>query len=92
VLLALGWSGAHFDIAKRFMTLWRGALAAGENYLVTTPAPTPESLDPAAQPVRGNILPGLSSDAPSEGPADQKDPNVPQQSGVRSKLLSREPN
>jgi hypothetical protein len=92
VLLALGWSGAHFDIGKRFMNLWHSGLAAGENPVVTTPTPEPESFDPAAQTDRSNLSPGLSPDAPSEAPpeaaTDQKDP---QQSGVQSKLSSREP-
>jgi general secretion pathway protein A len=94
VLLALGWSGARFDIGKRFMKLWHSGFAAVENSLVPTPtaAPASESLDPAAQPVRGNFSPGLSSDAPSEAPTVQKNPGVPQQSRVQSKLLSREPN
>jgi hypothetical protein len=94
VLLALGWSGAHFDIGKRFLNLWRGGLAAGENSI--TPTPAPESFDPAAQAVRGDLSPRPSQDASSEAPpeatTDQKDPGVPQQSGVQPKLLSREPN
>jgi len=94
VLLALGWSGAHFDIGKRFLNLWRGGLAAGENSI--TPTPAPEFFDPAAQTDRGNLSPRSSPDASSEAPpeatTDQKDPGVPQQSGAQSKLLSREPN
>ena len=78
VLLALGWSGAHFDVGKRFLNLWHGGLAAGENPVVTTPEP--ESFDPAAQTDRGNLSPGLNSDArseaPPEAPTDQKDPGV----------------
>jgi hypothetical protein len=80
VLLALGWSGAHFDIGKRFLNLWHGGLAAGENSVVPTLTSAPESFDPAAQTDRGNLSPGLNSDAPSEAPpeapTDQKDPRV----------------
>jgi hypothetical protein len=98
VLLALSWSGAHFDIGKRFMTLWHGGLAAEENSVVPalTPTSAPESIDPAAQTDRGNLSSGPNSDlpfeAPPEAPTDQKDSGVPQQSGAQSKRLSREPN
>jgi hypothetical protein len=86
VLFVLGWSGAHFDAGKRFMTLWHGISAAEKNSVV--PAPAPVSLDPAAQTGRGNFSPGLSSEAP----ADEKNPDVPRPSGVESTLSSREPN
>ena len=98
VLLALGWSGAHFDIGKRFTTLWHGGLAAEENSVVPalTQSSEPESIDPAAQTDRGNLSSGSNSDlpfeAPPEAPTDQKDSGVPQQSGAQSKRLSREPN
>jgi hypothetical protein len=78
VLLALGWSGAHFDVGKRFLNLWHSGLAAGGNSVVPalTPTSAPESFDPAAQTDRGNLSPGLNSDAPSDAPPDQKDPGV----------------
>jgi type II secretory pathway predicted ATPase ExeA len=86
VLFALGWSGMHFDVGKRFTTLWHGTSAAEKNSVVPTPAPV--SLDPAAQTGRGNVSPGLSPEAPT----DEKNPGVPQQSGVESTLSNREPN
>jgi general secretion pathway protein A len=86
VLFALGWSGTHYDIAKRFMTLWHGISAVEKNSVA--PAPAPLSLNPAAQTDRGNFLPGLSSEVPT----DEKNPGVVQPGEVESTVSSRDPN
>jgi general secretion pathway protein A len=86
VLFALGWSGTRFDVAKRFMSLWHGSSSAEKASGVSTLAPV--SLDPAAQSDRGNLMPGLSS----ESPTNEKSPGLSQPGRVESTLSSREPN
>jgi general secretion pathway protein A len=86
VLFALGWSGTHFDIAKRFMSLWHANSAAGKNSGASTLAPV--SLDPAARADRDNLMPGLSS----ESPANEKSPGLSQPGRAESTLSSGEPN
>ena len=86
VLLILGWSGVHFDVASRIMTLWHGSSATGATSAVPTAPPV--SLDSAGQTDRANFSPGFSTDAPTDG----KNPDVPQQGGVVSTLSSRQHN
>jgi len=86
VLLILGWSGMHFDVARRIMSLWHGNSATGATSIA--PAAPPASLGPAGQTDRANFSPGFSTDAPTDG----KNSDVPQQSGVGSTLSSRQHN
>jgi len=86
LLIALGWSAAHLDIAKRFMGLWQGIPAAEKSPPVPTSGPV--SLDPAGLNGPGN----LSSGPNSEAPTDDKNPGMPERGGVQSTLPSREPN
>ena len=83
---ALGWSGMHLDIGKRFKALWHDISAAEKSSIV--PTPTPVSGDAAAPVGPGNFSPGLSSEAP----ANDKNPSVPEQGAGQSILSSREPN
>jgi hypothetical protein len=87
LLFALGWSGMHLDIGKRFMDLWHGTSAAEKGSFAPMAPPTPESLDPAAPADSGNFSPGPSSNAPTE----DENPG-PQRGGVQSTISSREPN
>jgi general secretion pathway protein A len=86
LLIALGWSAAHLDIAKRFMGLWQGIPAAEKSPAVPTSGPV--SLDPAGLNGPGN----LSSGPNSEAPTDDKNPGMPERRGGQSALPSRELN
>jgi hypothetical protein len=85
-LLALGWSGFHFEFGKRFMDLWHGLSASEKSSVV--PARAPLSLDSTVPASSDNV----SSSPNSEALTDGKDADGRQQSGAQSTPSSREPN
>jgi general secretion pathway protein A len=86
VLFALGWSGMHSDVAKRFMDLRYGTSATEKGSVAPTPVPV--SLDPAAPVGPGNFSPGPSSETPTE----DENPGVPRHGEAQSTISSRESN
>jgi type II secretory pathway predicted ATPase ExeA len=83
VLLALGWSGVHFNLGQRLALSWHDVAATVKSSVV--PTPTPVSLDSAtpAGPDNSSINPN------SEAPTDGKDPGGPLQGGAESHFSSR---
>lgn len=86
VLLALGWSGAHSGVGKKLMVLLHGISPAEKSSIL--PASAPLSLDPGAPASPGNLSSGQSFEAPP----DNRNQDVPMQSGPQSKFSNEEPN
>ena len=71
VLLALAWTGIHFNFGQRFGDSWHDVAAVVKSYI----APAPAALPPAALDESRGSLMGTNSGVP----ADDKKPEVPSQ-------------
>jgi type II secretory pathway predicted ATPase ExeA len=80
VLAALGWSGLHLDLGRRFKDLWHTISGAESSTIV--PAASPVSDNPAITSDPGNSSPGPTDESPTDG----KTPEASRQSRERSVL------
>jgi hypothetical protein len=85
VLLALGWTGVHFDFVQRLTFSVRDIAAAVKSYV--NPEPTPGSLAPATPDGSHDSLMGTHS----KTPADDKNPDVPLQGRADASPPGRDP-